>query len=249
MITVGHVRSFFQYCHREKLSSRTNARRLAALRSFFAFLVSDGILNVNPLLNVDPPKVGNSLPKPLSLSEVDSLLVRPQESAPYKFRNYTMLYLLYATGMRASELVGLKVSGCSMTGCYVRIIGKGNKERLVPFSETTRDVIQEYLVRVRPAFLKKQSSVFMFLSNRGKEMTRTRFWQIARDAALMAGIKKPVSPHMLRHSFATHLLVNGADLRSVQMMLGHSDISTTQVYTKVDSARLKSIHERFHPRG
>jgi len=160
-----------------------------------------------------------------------------------------MLYLLYASGLRVSELVSLPVNGCNLSNCHLRILGKGNKERVIPFSETTRALIKDYIERGRPLILKRKPSPLLFISNRGTSMTRNRFWQIIREIALAAGIDKEISPHILRHSFATHLLAGGADLRSVQMMLGHTDISTTQIYTHVDTARLKSTHQRFHPRG
>ncbi len=222
---------------------------MAALRAFFAFLAGEGTVVVNPVLEIDLPKIGSSLPKLLSVLEIDKLLVSPEKKTPYVLRDYAMLHLMYATGMRVSEIIGLTISGCNMAGSYVRILGKGNKERLIPFSESAADEIKTYLAGGRASLLKKRSSPMLFVSNRGKGMTRFRFWQIVRDAALVAGIKKDVGPHVLRHSFATHLLANGADLRSVQTMLGHSDISTTQIYTHVDSGRLKSIHKQFHPRG
>ena len=248
-VTTEHVRSFLKQCHSQKISSRSNARRLAALRAFFAFVTGEGKIVINPVLEIDLPKIGTSLPKLLSVQDVDRLLVAPEKKTPYVLRDYAMLHLLYATGMRVSEIIGLTVSGCNMAGCYVRILGKGNKERLVPFTESSRDEIRAYLSGGRPSLLKRKSSSMLFVSNRGKKMSRHRFWQIVRDAALRAGIQKNVGPHVLRHSFATHLLANGADLRSVQAMLGHSDIATTQIYTHVDSGRLKSVHQQFHPRG
>jgi len=160
-----------------------------------------------------------------------------------------MLYLLYATGMRVSELVGLPISSCNLTSLHLRVRGKGDKERIVPFGEIAGRRLQDYLELGRPTLLKKRASPALFLSNRGTPMTRARFWQIINNLAAQAGIHKRISPHMLRHSFATHLLAGGADLRAVQMMLGHADIATTQIYTKVDTSRLKSTHQRFHPRG
>ncbi len=244
-----HVRSYFRHCHRHKISSRSNARRLAALRSFFDFLSRQGQVTANPIANIDPPKTGQSLPKALNRSEVDRLLEIPAQKSPLLLRDYAMLYLLYATGMRVSELVNLPISSCNLTGFHVRILGKGKKERIVPFSENAGERISEYLEHGRPLLLKKKTSPYLFLSNRGTAMTRSRFWQIMNTIATHAGIRKQISPHVLRHSFATHLLAGGADLRAVQMMLGHSDISTTQIYTKIDTDRLKSVHEQFHPRG
>jgi integrase/recombinase XerD len=204
---------------------------------------------VSPVADIDPPKTGLSLPKALNVTEVDRLLEVPALKTPHILRDYAMLYLLYATGMRVSELVSLPVNSCNLTGFHVRIMGKGSKERIVPFGEVAGRRITEYLDQGRPALVKKKSSPYLFLSNRGTAMTRTRFWQIINTIAVNAGISHRISPHMLRHSFATHLLTGGADLRAVQMMLGHSDISTTQIYTKIETERLKSIHQKFHPRG
>ena len=173
----------------------------------------------------------------------------PPQKTPHLLRDYAMLYLLYATGIRVSELVRLPLFSCSLTSLHVRILGKGNKERLVPFSEAAAERVTAYLEQGRPALTKNRTSPFLFLSNRGTAMTRARFWQIINAIALNAGITKKISPHILRHSFATHLLAGGADLRAVQMMLGHSDISTTQIYTKIETDRLKEVHQKFHPRG
>ncbi|MDW7771542.1 MAG: site-specific tyrosine recombinase XerD [Desulfobulbaceae bacterium] len=244
-----HVREYFRSCHRQKISSRSNARRLAALRSFFDFLRRQKQLAVNPLTDIDPPKTGRSLPKALNIQEVGRLLEMPPRKTPSILRDYAMLYLLYATGMRVSELVRLAVNSCNLTSCHVRILGKGNKERIVPFGEIAGHRVADYLEQARPALIKKKNSPFLFLSNRGTAMTRIRFWQIVNGVAANAGIRQRISPHVLRHSFATHLLAGGADLRAVQMMLGHSDIATTQIYTKIETARLKAMHQRFHPRG
>lgn len=160
-----------------------------------------------------------------------------------------MLFLLYSTGLRVSELVRLPIAGCNLNACFVRVVGKGDKERLVPFGLPAKESLETYLQKGRPFILKGKRSNFLFITSRGTAMTRLRFWQILDDIALAAGITKKISPHMLRHSFATHLLTHGADLRAVQMMLGHSDIATTQIYTQIDQDRLKSIHKKFHPRG
>jgi integrase/recombinase XerD len=160
-----------------------------------------------------------------------------------------MLYLLYSTGLRVSELVGLPLSACNLSAGFVRVMGKGNKERLIPFGEQAKEKIEQYLKLSRPLILKGKRSNYLFVTGRGSCMTRLRFWQIVRKTALAAGISKDISPHMIRHSFATHMLSHGADLRAVQMMLGHADIATTQIYTHIDQDRLKSIHKKFHPRG
>ena len=244
-----HIRAFFISCHRRGITTRSNSRRLAALRMFFSFTAERNLTSPDLLLNIEGPKIGQTLPKALSMSEVDALLTLPAKTTPLILRNHAMLHLLYATGIRVSELVGLPANSCNLSSCHLRILGKGGKERMVPFNETTRDKIEEYLQRARPLILKGRQSPTLFVSNRGSGMSRGRFWQIIKEWARAAGIKNKVSPHMLRHSFATHLLAGGADLRAVQMMLGHSDISTTQIYTHVDRSRLKSIHQRFHPRG
>ncbi|RUM42751.1 MAG: site-specific tyrosine recombinase XerD [Desulfocapsa sp.] len=248
-ITSKHVRAFFQNCFKQNISSRSNARRLAAFRAFFNFLEKENQLVGNPVADIDPPKIGRRLPDTLSITEVDSMLALPEKITPLILRNYAMLHLLYATGIRVSELVNLPVNGCSISSGHVRILGKGNKERMVPFNAAAGVQIQNYLELGRPVLLKNRPSPYLFVSNRGKAITRNRFWQIIRELAIQGGIKKKVSPHTMRHSFATHLLAGGADLRSVQMMLGHADIATTQIYTHVDISRLKDIYQRFHPRG
>ncbi|WP_163340316.1 site-specific tyrosine recombinase XerD [Desulfopila sp. IMCC35008] len=248
-VDLKNIHRFLEQCKNKNISNRTNARRVSALRSFFSFLAGRHLVSSNPFALVDLPKSGQILPKALSIDEVNSLLAPPTTTTPISRRNSAMLYLLYSTGLRVSELVGLPLSACNLSAGFVRVIGKGNKERLVPFGSRAKESIEEYLQLARPLILKGRRSNYLFITNRGSCMTRLRYWQILRNTALSAGIDKKISPHMLRHSFATHLLSHGADLRSVQMMLGHSDIATTQVYTHIDQDRLKSIHKKFHPRG
>ena len=248
-VTREHIQDYFRACHKRRISARSNARRLATMRAFFQFLLQQGVLAVNPLADIDTPKIGQSLPKVLSETEVRALLQRPTAPTPLALRNHAMLNLLYASGLRVSELVNLPITSCNLTTGHLRILGKGNKERIVPFSAIAGETLREYLEQVRPMLLQGKASPLLFCSNRGGAMTRNRFWQIIREVALSAGIAREISPHILRHSFATHLLAGGADLRAVQMMLGHTDIATTQIYTHVDTDRLKSIHRRFHPRG
>jgi integrase/recombinase XerD len=243
------VHIFLEHCGRQKLSHRSNARRISALKSFFGFLLTNTTVNHNPLAAIDLPRTGSRLPKALTISEVTSLLTPPTVITPQIQRNYTMLHLLYATGIRVSELISIPLAACNLTSCFIRVIGKGNKERLIPFGVPAREIIEHYLKTARPLILKGRRSNILFVSNRGHAMTRLRFWQIVKEATLAANISKPISPHMLRHSFATHLLTHGADLRSVQLMLGHADIATTQIYTHIDQDRLKEIHKKFHPRG
>ncbi len=243
------VQKFIKQCHSRQLSHRSNARRISALKRFFTYLHKQNLITVNPISGISSPKSGRSLPKGLTVEQVDRLLNPPAISSPLIQRNYAMLQLLYSTGMRVSELVTLPLTGINLSSCFIRVTGKGDKERLVPFGVPAQNALNDYLDSSRPLIMKGRRSNTLFVSNRGKGMTRLRFWQIIKEAARAAGIRKNISPHSLRHSFATHLLTHGADLRSVQMMLGHSDITTTQIYTHVDESRLKSIHQKFHPRG
>lgn len=244
-----HVRDFLTHCHGQGISNRSNARRTSALRAFFRFLIADRILDEDPTAIIDLPKPGRPLPKVLTVPEVSRLLEGPPGTDPLRLRNIAMLHLLYATGIRVSELVKLPVAGVNLLGGNIRVMGKGSKERLVPFGERAREKMRLYLQDGRPLLLQKKQSPFLFLTRRGTAMGRLRFWQIIQEQAISSGINKKISPHTLRHSFATHLLEHGADLRSVQIMLGHADIATTQIYTHVDSNRLKTIHQKFHPRG
>jgi integrase/recombinase XerD len=244
-----HIRAYLADCRARGVASRTNARRVSALRSFFRFLAAEKIIGEEPTAVIDLPKPGRSLPKVLSVDEVSQLLNVTDTTDPLRLRNQAMLHLLYASGLRVSELVKLPLAALNLTAGRVLIFGKGAKERMVPFGESAKLCLENYLDRGRPLLLKKRRSDYLFLTNRAKPMTRLRFWQIIQESVFRAGIDKKISPHTLRHSFATHLLENGADLRSVQIMLGHSDIATTQIYTHVDSNRLKAAHRRFHPRG
>lgn len=249
-IDVAVIHEFLESCRTlKKNSHRTNARRISVLKSFFNFLLREQQVSSNPFAVIDLPRSGHSLPKALSQREIEKLLTPPNIASPIARRDNAMLVLLYSTGLRVSELVSLPLSACNMGAGFLRVIGKGNKERLIPFGQQAKEKIETYVQTARPFILKNKRSNYLFVTNRGTCMTRLRFWQIIKKTALAAGINKKISPHMLRHSFATHLLSRGADLRAVQMMLGHADIATTQIYTHVDQDRLKSIHKKFHPRG
>lgn len=248
-VTTELARSFLAECFQKNISSRSNARRLSALRAFFDYLVFHQIQSDNPLADIDSPKIMSGLPDILTVAEAEQILTVPEKQTARVLRNYAMLHLLYATGIRVSELVSLPLRDCSITSGHVRILGKGDKERVVPFNETAGNRIEVYLSKARPVLLRKRSSPYLFVTGRGGKMTRTRFWQILKEIIAVNGIEKNVSPKTLRHSFATHLLAGGADLRSVQMMLGHADIATTQIYTHVDKGKVKELHQRFHPRG
>jgi integrase/recombinase XerD len=230
------------------LSVSSAARNLSALKMFFRFLVSDGKIKGNPARRLGVPKLPQRLPEVLTVHEVEKLLSQPDASTHQGQRDKTMLELLYATGLRVSELVGLRVSNINLEAGYVRTLGKGSKERMIPMGEKALESLRLYLTDGRIGLLKKRSSPYLFINSRGKPLTRQGFWKIIKRYRTMAGIKKDITPHSLRHSFATHLLEGGADLRSVQIMLGHADISTTQVYTHITRDRLKQIHEKYHPR-
>jgi tyrosine recombinase XerD len=227
---------------------RSTARRLTTLRMFYRYLLKENHLKADPTLHLELPKLGKSLPKYLTAEEIETLLAQPDLKTHRGRRDRAMLELLYASGLRVSELVHLRLGDLHAEMGFLRVLGKGSKERLVPVGRSALSFIQEYLNFARPQLAKGRLSEALFLSNRGKAMTRQQFFLLLKAYARSAGIQKDVSPHKLRHSFATHLLNNGADLRSVQAMLGHADLSTTQVYTHVTSERLKAIH-KFHPRG
>lgn len=248
-VNQSHIRSYLHKAHAIGMSARSSARRLSSIRLFFRFLLSEKLTPTDPTLGIDLPKIKRSIPKSLTTGEVDQLLQFADLPDPLSIRNQTMLYFLYGTGLRVSELVRLPTIGVNVSAGYVRVLGKGDKERLVPFGEELRERLEDYLASSRPLLLKGRISPFLFISNRGTAMTRLRFWQIIQEVCLRQGVLKPISPHSLRHSFATHLVENGADLRSVQMMLGHADIATTQIYTHVDGSRLKAAHKKYHPRG
>ncbi|HUJ15806.1 MAG TPA: site-specific tyrosine recombinase XerD [Thermoanaerobaculia bacterium] len=239
---------YFQSLRSAGISARSVARALAAIRGFFRFLVRERHLQHDPTENVENPKLWTTLPHSLQASEVEALLAAPDRSTPDGLRDAAMLELLYATGLRVSELIRVKVEDLVLDAGFLRTFGKGSKERIVPFGDSARDAITAYLERARPHF-NKRNDPHLFLTNRSRPMSRQTFWMKIVRYARQAGIKAHISPHVLRHSFATHLLENGADLRSVQMMLGHSDISTTQIYTHVSRARLQKLYDQFHPRA
>ncbi len=230
------------------LSHRSAARNLSALKMFFRFLVSEGKILQSPARLLDTPKLPLHLPNVLSRSEVEALLAQPRTVDALGQRDKAMLEVLYATGLRVSELVGLKISEVNLEAGFVRTMGKGSKERMVPMGDQAVKALRIYRVDGRMSLLKKGATPFLFLNARGGALTRQGFWKIIKKYGLQAGIKKTITPHLLRHSFASHLLECGADLRAVQVMLGHADISTTQIYTHVTRERLKEVHKKHHPR-
>ena len=231
------------------LGARSRARHLVTIRGFYRFLVQEKIIKHDPTRLIDLPKSGLKLPDVLSVEEVKLLLSIPDTKTSKGSRDAAMLELLYAAGLRVSELINLKLQDVNMEAGFVRVFGKGSKERVVPIGLFAKEKIGDYLKTARPLILKNIASRYLFVARAGKPMTRQGFWKLIKRYALKAGFNKKITPHSLRHSFASHLLEGGADLRAVQLMLGHVDISTTQIYTHVAREHLKKIHEKFHPRG
>ena len=231
------------------LSARSRGRHLVTIRGLYRFLVHEKILKKDPAQLVELPRSTLKLPDVLTVDAIDRLLKTPDTGKPNGARDAAMLELLYAAGLRVSELINLKVQAVNLEVGFVRVYGKGSKERVVPIGQYATTTLQHYLVKARPALLKTISSPYLFVARAGKPMTRQGFWKLIKRYADLAGIKQKISPHSLRHSFATHLLEGGADLRAVQVMLGHVDISTTQIYTHVAREELKRLHEAYHPRG
>jgi integrase/recombinase XerD len=245
----NHVVDFLRTLYLRKLDSRSVARHLVTIRHFFRFAFSEGIIQEDPAINIQSPKFRQALPEFLSLEEVDRLLAQPDTNTTAGLRDQAMIELLYSTGLRVSELCGLKTADLQMELGCLRCIGKGSKERLVPVGRRALETVQEYMKKSRPEILGETMSPYLFASRTGKAMNRIMFWKLLGAYGRKAGLRKTLSPHMLRHSFATHLLDRGADLRSVQMMLGHADIATTQIYTHVVEERLKQVYKAHHPRA
>lgn len=231
------------------LSPRSRARSLSTLRQFHRFLLREGHMSGDPTTQIASPRLRQGLPHLLSTAEVDRLLAAPTGMTPLSRRDKAMLEVLYATGMRVSELVGLQLGDLKLDIGCLNVTGKGMKQRLIPLGEVALEFLGDYLHNVRPIMATEKTGHEVFLNRRGRKMSRQGFWKNLKSYALHAGISQAVYPHLLRHSFATHLLENGADLRAVQAMLGHADVSTTQIYTHVIQERLKQIHQQYHPRG
>jgi len=228
---------------------RSTARQLSSFRRFFRYLVREGVISDDPTAQIAMPKIGRALPHSLSQEEVESLLAAPSVGEPLGHRDRTMLEVLYATGVRVSELINLKISQINLNQGVLRIVGKGDRERLIPLGDEAQEWLKEFMDGPRIEILLERQTEYLFPTRRGDRMTRQAFWHIIKRYAKKANIAKHLSPHTVRHAFATHLLNNGADLRVVQLLLGHSDLSTTQIYTHVARERLKELHSRHHPRG
>ena len=247
--TQADIQAYLAHLFVLKAKATSTSRFISSLKRLFRYLLRQNRIAADPTLQIDTPKLPRGLPKSLTEDDVELLLDAPDVQAPLGLRDRTMLEVLYATGLRVSELVGLSVAQVSMDMGVVRVLGKGSKERLVPLGEEALDWLKRYLAEGRPLLLSGRISDAMFVTQRGEGMTRQMFWYLIKKHAKHGGMHKPLSPHTLRHAFATHLLNHGADLRVVQMLLGHSDISTTQIYTHVARERLKQLHAMHHPRG
>lgn len=248
-ISTADIYKFIQFQRAKGFSTNTITRRIVALRMFFKFLVAEGHLKKDPSIMVDKPKPWQRLPDTLSYAQIESILNACKTDKPLDIRNKAILEILYATGARVSEVTNLKIRDINLDAGYIRCFGKGSKERIVPIGEEAQDSIKKYFQEVRPLFVKPTSPENVFLSRHGRLLGRDMVWKILRYYARQAGVKGRIHPHLLRHSFATHLLERGANIRYVQEMLGHTDISTTQIYTHIDKERLKAIHKKYHPRA
>jgi len=249
-ITSKNLSDFFVLLAKLGLSSRSSARYYSSIKGFFGYLFSNGYLKINPMEKISAPKVSKSLPGVLNINEIEGILSKPDVSKKLGLRDKALLETFYACGLRVSELIILKLSDLFLSEEMIRVFGKGSKERFVPIGSSAIKWIGEYLKTSRPLLEKKSKSQhILFLNNRGTKLSRMGVWKIVNKFAALAGIKKEVHPHTFRHSFATHLLEGGADLRAVQEMLGHVDISTTQIYTHIDRDYIKQVHRDFHPRG
>lgn len=247
--TRSHIISYLVILQKKGRATATLSRNLASIRAFYQFLVRDRHLDHDPSVHLETPKIEKRLPKVMSLEEVEALLEEPQQSQPSGLRDKAMLELLYATGIRVSELVNLNLGDSNLEMGFLKCMGKGSKERMIPLGKMAISVIRLYMESARPRLVKAGGESALFLNHLGKRMTRQGFWKIIKKYASQAGITADITPHTLRHSFATHLLENGADLRSVQEMLGHADISTTQIYTHVTRTRIKEVYSKTHPRA
>lgn len=246
--TAVHLRGFLQHLERRRLTARSRARMLSTVRGFFNFLVRERDLKVNPAADLRRPRLGQKLPRSLAIEEVAQLLASPG-ATPLAIRDGAMLELVYAAGLRVSEVVRLRANQVNLEAGFLTVTGKGSKERVVPVGTQARQRLMTYLTTSRAQLLRGRVSPYLFVTRAGRPMSRQAFWVVVRKYVRQCGLSGRISPHTLRHAFATHLVERGADLRAVQMMLGHADISTTQIYTHVARDRLRAIHRRFHPRG
>ncbi len=248
-LTLADLEAFVRDLMTSGLSPASTARGVAAVRGYFKFLRLNGAIPANPAEDLRSPRSFKTLPKFLSTEEVDALLAAPDVARPLGLRDRALIELLYATGLRVSELVGLRMADVRLAEGFLKTLGKGSKERIVPIGDEAASWVGKYVNEARPGLMKKKETPFLFLNARGQRLSRVGFWKGLKAYGVKAGVRGSLSPHVLRHSFATHLLDRGADLRAIQAMLGHADLSTTQIYTHVLEARLRQVYDRFHPRS
>jgi integrase/recombinase XerD len=248
-VKYSHIAEYINRSNAKGFNATSIVRGIVSVKQFFKYLLLEKLITEDPTSQIKTPKMKKSIPGVISLDDVEAVLGAPDESKPEGLRDRAMIEVLYATGIRVSELINLKLNNVNFDLGFVIVYGKGSKARMVPIGEKAREKLLLYLEHGRPAILKSKEAKALFVTKRGGGMTRQGFWKLIKNYALKSGITKKVSPHTLRHSFATHLLERGADLRTIQIMLGHSDISTTQIYTHVESERLKEIHKKYHPRS
>ncbi len=244
----SHILNWLSYLKKRQITPVTITRKLSSIRGFFKYLLMEGRIEASPTSVIGNPKTARKLPLVLSAKEVEKLLSQPDTTKPTGIRDRTILEVLYSCGLRATEVVSLRLEQIDLDVGFLRIWGKGNKERVIPLGEEASFWLNKYIKEARPKLLKKANSFYCFVGMRGKPLTRQRLWQIIKKYSISAGLKDKIYPHCLRHCFATHLLEGGADLRAVQMLLGHSDINTTQIYTHLDTEYLRQIHKKYHPR-
>jgi len=247
--TRSDLTRFLRFQQTQGLSARSLARMLSSIKTFYNYLIIEGVMHQHPFQDVQTPHLETRLPVVMSREEVESLIKAPDTATPLGLRDRAFFELLYATGLRVSELIGLKMDNLNFDAGFVIVTGKGSKQRVVPLGEVALGWLRDYLAQVRPVLMKRSVNSYVFVNRDGSSMSRQGFWKLIKKYCLAAGIAKKISPHTLRHSFATHILEGGADLRSVQVMLGHADIVTTQIYTHVANTTLKKIHDTYHPRG
>lgn len=248
-VDITAILAWLIHLKKEGLSARSRARHLVAIRGLFKFLLQEEMINSDPVKTVDIPKTGFYLPEVMTVEEIEKLLAVPDITLPRELRNAAMLEIIYGAGLRVSELINMKVQDINFDAGFVRVFGKGSSERIVPIGSHAKQMTLEWIKTGRPQLLQNITSRYLFVARAGKPMTRQGFWKIIKLYTLKSGIRRNITPHTFRHSFATHLIEGGADLRSVQTMLGHADIATTQIYTHVSKAHLLEMHKKFHPRG
>lgn len=248
-IKYENILDFLSSFKKQGFSDTTTVRTIVSIKQFFKYLLIEKIIQEDPSSQIQTPKMKKSIPGVISLEDVEKILNAPDENTPEGIRDLAMLEVLYATGIRVSELISLKLNEVNFEMGFIIVYGKGSKERIVPMGTEAQEKLKTYMADSRPVLLKQRDCKELFVTRRGKGMTRQGFWKLIKTYALKSDIRKSISPHTLRHSFATHLLERGADLRTIQIMLGHSDISTTQIYTHVENERLKEIHKKYHPRS